>query len=217
MRTIEDINELIDYTLDNPINFTWIHPKTIVKESRIPNAGNGRFATEDIKKGTIIAILGGLILTEDEYQQIRKRFDFVSGLLIDIDFKVHQVNFLSEYNGTLNHCCDPNVTLSGQIVVKAIRDINAFEEFYLDYGTVANQDLVLFEKCECGADECRKYITAKDWLSSSFRVDRGHNFSHHLLELIRDTDNRERVNQLISLKKIEVRKSPILSEEMSKI
>ena len=216
MRTIEDINNLIDYVRDNPINFTWVTPKSIVKESGIPDAGNGRFATEPIKKGETVAILGGLILTEDEYQQIRKRFSFVSGLLVHEDFKIHQVNFISDNNGTLNHCCDPNIAIRGQIMVRAIRDIEVGEEFFLDYGTVTNQDLVLFEDCQCGASNCRRYITAKDWLSLPFSIFHWDNFSYHLLEVIKNTKEGEIITQLMSLEKIDISKSPILSEEMKR-
>lgn len=213
MRSIEDINNLMDYVKENPVNFTWANPKTEVRQSNMPNSGNGRFTTEFVREGEIVVILGGLILTEDEYQEIRKRYTFVSGLLIHKDFKIHQVNFISDYNGTLNHSCEPNVYLDGQIVVKATKDIEVGEEITLDYGTIANQDLVLFEDCQCGADNCRKYITCKDWLSSSFRSERAFFFSHYLQELIRDTSAEEITNQLHSLKKIDITKSPILRKE----
>jgi len=217
MRSIKDIIKLMEFVKENPINFTWVSPKTKVYQSTIPDAGKGRFATQDIKKNEIVVILGGLMLSEDEYQQIRHRFPFVSGLLIHEDFKIHQVNFSSEYNGTLNHSCNPNVYLNGQIVIKAIRPIKAGEEFFLDYGTISNQDLVLFEKCQCGADNCRKYITCKDWLSTSFRSNKECFFSHHLQELIRDISVKEIKHQLHSLKKIDVNKSSILTKEMNSI
>jgi len=214
MRSLDDINKLMDFIKENPVNFTWINPKTEVKQSDIPESGNGRFAKEFIREGEIVVILGGLILTEDEYQQIRKRYPFVSGLLVFNDFKIHQVNFNSDYNGTLNHSCDPNVFLDGQILVRALKDIEIGEEIYLDYGTIADQDLVLFENCQCGAYNCRKYITCKDWLSPSFRAERELFFSHYIQEVIRDTPTSEMIEQLHSLKKIDRSMSPILSEEI---
>jgi len=217
MRSIEDIEKLMDFIKENPVNFTWMTNKSEVKQSNIPRSGNGRFATDHIKESEVVVILGGLMLTEDEYQQIRHRFPFVSGLLIHEDFKIHQVNFISDYNGTLNHSCNPNVYLNGQVVIKALRPIESGEEFFLDYGTIADQDLVLFEDCQCGADNCRKYITCKDWLSPSFRSERAFYFNHYLQELIRDTPTDEMIRQLHSLKKIDRFKSPILSEEITPI
>ena len=214
MRTVEDINKLIDFVKENPLNFSWLNPNTTVKESTIPNAGNGRFATHNMKTNETIAILGGLILTEGEYQQIRKRFDFVSGVLIDKDIKLHQINFISDNNGSLNHSCNPNASFSGQISIKTIRSIKAGEELFIDYSTIADQDLVLFEDCQCGAENCRKYVTCKDWLSPSFRMGRDFYFSYYLSELIRDTSKLEMKKQLESLKKIDRSKSSILSEDI---
>jgi len=217
MRSIEDIEKLMDFVKENPVNFTWITPKSEVKQSDIPDSGNGRFATEDIEEGELILILGGLMLTEDEYQQIRKRFPFVSGLLIHEDFKIHQVNILSDYNGTLNHSCGPNVYIDGQVAIKTLKPVKAGEEFFLDYGTIANQDLVLFENCQCGDQHCRKYITCKDWLSPTFRAEMAFYFSHHLQEVIRNTSTKEMIRQLNSLKKIDRFQSPILSEDITPI
>jgi len=216
MRTIEDVNNLIDYVKENPLNFTWTNPKTAVAISTIPNSGNGRFATEDMKKGEVIALLGGMMLTETEYQQIRRRFNFVSGLLVHKDFKIHQLNHLSHNNGSLNHCCDPNATLFGQIMIKTSRYVRGGEELFVDYGTITNEDLVLFEKCECGAPNCRRYITAKDWLSSKFRKFHGVNFSIHLHELINETSYSQIIKQIQSLKKIDIRKSTLLQDELKK-
>jgi len=215
MRTVEDINKLLDYVEGNPLNFSWLNPNTTTKKSTIPNAGNGRFATNDMKTNEIIAILGGLILTEDEYQQIRKRYPFVSGVLIDKDIKLHQVNFISDNNGSLNHACNPNADFSGQIVIKANRPIEAGDELFIDYGTIANQDLVLFEDCQCGSIFCRRYITGKDWLSSLFRASRV--FNYHLKEIISNTSSDEIKKQLLNLKKIDVSKSLILSNELKRI
>jgi len=214
MRTIENVNALFDYTKENPLNFSWLNPNTETKESTIPNSGNGRFAINKIERGEVIVLLGGLILTEDEYQQVRKRFPFISGLLVHEDFKLHQCNFFSENNGSLNHGCDPNCALYGQIMIKTTRDIDVGEELFVDYGTITNEDLVMFDNCECGAYNCRKYITAKDWLSSSFRLFHGRNFSYHLLELMRDTDPGIILSELLDLKKIDISKSSILSEEL---
>ena len=62
----------------------------------------------------------------------------------------------------LNHSCNPNAGLSGQICLIAMRDINVGEEVCFDYAMSDSSDYDEFE-CHCGAPNCRKKITGNDW------------------------------------------------------
>ena len=69
-----------------------------------------------------------------------------------------------EYEGSmmqLNHACDPNVGVEGQIVFVALRDIAAGEELVLDYAMMDDHDETM--ACHCGASSCRGTVTGKDW------------------------------------------------------
>lgn len=62
----------------------------------------------------------------------------------------------------LNHSCNPNGGVLGQITFVAIRDIAAGAELTLDYAMIdANPAEHMI--CSCGARECRKNITGSDW------------------------------------------------------
>lgn len=216
-RTISTINTLIDWVNENPINFTWSSPKTEVKRSLIPNSGYGRFAVDNIKHGETVVVVGGIALTEEEYNSIRTRYNYATGLLVESNFKLQQLSFLSENNGTINHGCSPNCSMFGQIVIRATQDIMFGEELYIDYGTIADQDLVMFDNCQCGSNECRSYVTGKDWLSSAFVKKHKKNFSLYLLEQIEMLNDDKIFADLSALKKINLTYSKLLSEEYRKL
>jgi hypothetical protein len=62
----------------------------------------------------------------------------------------------------LNHSCEPNLGLQGQIVYVALRDIAVDEELTFDYA-MNDDDPNEIMKCQCGAESCRRVITGVDW------------------------------------------------------
>lgn len=56
-----------------------------------------------------------------------------------------------------NHSCDPNTTYDGLNVI-ALRNIRKGEELTLDYACFTNESMEPFA-CQCGAPNCRKWIT----------------------------------------------------------
>lgn len=120
----------------------------------------GIFAKEPIKKGEMVFIKGGHILTKDEI--------FSTGV-INSYFPISDEYFLGatskeeEDNIKLfeNHSCNPNCGLRGEITFVAMRDINKDEELTTDYAFIDNEDYQF--ECTCGAENCRKIITGYDW------------------------------------------------------
>ena len=62
----------------------------------------------------------------------------------------------------VNHACEPNAVLSGQITLVARRDIEIDEEICFDYAMSDGGPYDEFE-CACGAPNCRGKITGNDW------------------------------------------------------
>ena len=122
--------------------------------------GKGIFAKENIKKGEIVFIKGGHILTRDEI--------FSSGV-INSYFPISDEYFLGATNKDeedriklyQNHSCNPNVGLHGEITFVAMRDIEKDEELTVDYAFIDNEDYSF--ECTCGSNNCRKTITGFDW------------------------------------------------------
>lgn len=117
--------------------------------------GKGIFAKEFIKKGEIVFIKGGHILTREEI--------FSSGI-INSYFPISDGYFLGAMNKEeeneiklfQNHSCNPNCGLRGEITFVAMKDINKDEESFID-----NEDYRF--NCTCGSENCRKVITGFDW------------------------------------------------------
>ena len=61
----------------------------------------------------------------------------------------------------LNHSCSPNVGVRGQISFVAMRNIKAGEELTLDYAMTDDDEYEM--PCHCGAPDCRKMVTGRDW------------------------------------------------------
>ena len=120
----------------------------------------GMFAKEAISQGEIVFIKGGHIL---KYDQI-----FSSGVInsyhpISDEYFIGSVN-AEEEDGIklyINHSCNPNCGLRGEITFVAIKDIRQNEELSIDYAFLDNEDYEF--KCACGQVECRKVVTGRDW------------------------------------------------------
>ena len=121
--------------------------------------GKGIFAKENIKKGEIVFIKGGHILTRNQI--------FSSGV-INSYFPISDEYFLGATNKEeekiklyQNHSCNPNVGLHGEITFVAMRDINNDEELTVDYAFIDNEEYKF--ECTCGSENCRRIVTGFDW------------------------------------------------------
>ena len=83
----------------------------------------------------------------------------------------------------LNHSCEPNVGVQGQVVFVALRDVAAGEELTLDYGTIDHDAEPM--ACRCGAAACRGTITGEDWRRTDLQRKYGDHFAWHLLRRMR--------------------------------
>jgi hypothetical protein len=80
----------------------------------------------------------------------------------------------------LNHSCEPNVGVQGQIVFVAMRDVGAGEELTLDYATIDHDTPPMV--CRCGAAACRGVVTGRDWQRPELQRKYGRYFAWYLQE-----------------------------------
>ena len=157
-------------------------PKTAVRRSGF--AGRGLFADAAIAEGEIVCVKGGHLLTRSEFASHK-------GVANEAELQIADDLFLSpvaaaEFEGLmmfLNHSCDPNVGIQGQIVFVTLRAVAAGEELTLDYATIERPAEPL--TCRCGAGCCRGVITGQDWARPELRRKYGRFFAWYLLERIR--------------------------------
>jgi SET domain-containing protein len=136
-------------------------PKTQVRESKIH--GRGLFATADIAKDEIVAIKGGHIV---DRKTLREKITPQLGPVeIQIDDNLFIASVVQEeLEGSMlysNHSCEPNLGMRGEITFVAIRDIRLGEELTHDWAMTDDDDYSV--ECKCGAPNCRKTLTGKDW------------------------------------------------------
>ena len=136
----------------------WIHPFTEVKESGIE--GHGRFARQEIAEGELAMVVGGRAFD-------RRKEKWTTGVPVS-EYVIIQAsdNFID--NGVINHSCDPNLEISGDICFYALRSIPRGEELTVDYGTFLFGDdpRPFIENCKCGSTDCRGLVTGSDWMSA---------------------------------------------------
>ena len=120
----------------------------------------GMFAREPLKKGDVVFIKGGNTLRREQI--------FSSGV-INSYHPIDDTYFLGAMNSDeeegiklyVNHSCNPNCGLRGEITFVAIRDIATDEELTIDYAFLDNEDYSFM--CTCGEKCCRSIVTGRDW------------------------------------------------------
>jgi SET domain-containing protein len=142
------------------LNLTYFSPKVEKRKSSIE--GRGLFAKQQIKAGEVVVVKGGYILTRSQRDQIGKELG-PSEIQITEDLFIGPANKRQREGGMmhLNHSCEPNLGLQGQIVYVALRDIAVDEELTFDYAMTDDEPGEM--QCRCGTPSCRGTITGLDW------------------------------------------------------
>ncbi len=135
---------------------TWLNPKVEVRDSTIE--GRGLFALQDIEPGEMIIIMGGRVLTDDEFPALR--LEKYSSAAID-----EGLNILLDTPNPAecgNHSCDANTWMRDEVTTEAMRLIPAGGELTIDYAThTGTPDWSM--PCNCGSTLCRHTVTGNDW------------------------------------------------------
>ncbi len=161
---------------------SYLSPKTVVRPS--PIHGLGLFAAVDIRRGEVVAVKGGYILTRAQVVALRPVLG-PAEIQVGDDLFVGPVR-AEEREGSMifsNHSCDPNIGVRGQVVFVAMRDVAAGEELTHDWAMTDDDDESM--ACHCGAALCRGTVTGQDWRRPELQQRYGEYFSAYLLEKIR--------------------------------
>ena len=179
-----------------PRIFSWLNPKCEIRETE--KYGRGVFAKEPIRKGEIVCIAGGYILTvEDEDwfdgemadKPIEIECGFYIGPCTDADIPLTQ-------QVLINHSCDPNTGIKGQILYVAMKNINSDSEITYDYAMICSgnpKSKLVFEfPCHSGAKKCRGKLTEEDWKQPGLQRRYKGYFSWYIQEKIDKLNLEER-------------------------
>jgi hypothetical protein len=123
--------------------------------------GQGIFAKELVKSGELICVWGGQILTGEQVLEIPIEHRH---MIIQVEDNLFQYSYLASDAEYINHSCEPNAGVYGQIALVALRDIAPDEEVCFDYAMTENNHFKHEQfDCYCGSPSCRQRITGQDW------------------------------------------------------
>eukprot|EP00742_Colponemidia_sp_Colp-10_P005448 GILJ01005822.1.p1 GENE.GILJ01005822.1~~GILJ01005822.1.p1 ORF type:complete len:372 (-),score=47.76 GILJ01005822.1:82-1197(-) len=172
-------------------SLSWHNPNVYVRrspDSSDPFLRKGVFTAKPIAAGEIIACFVGKVVTTQElleYPSDWLAFSLqVHDNLFQVPFDPIGPGDVPDY---INHSCAANCGMEDSTIVVALRDLAAEEEVTIDYGTI-NSGIIWLEgdnfECHCNAADCRKKVTASDYLLKSVQERYGRYFSTFLLHKI---------------------------------
>ena len=124
--------------------------------------GRGLFALEPISKDEIVVVKGGYVMTHAQRNEVEVHLG-PAEIQITEDLFIGPATQAEREGGMmhLNHSCEPNLGVQGQIAFVALRDIAAQEELTFDYAMTDDEPYEM--ECNCRTRTCRKVITGHDW------------------------------------------------------
>jgi len=146
---------------------------------------------EPIGTGEVVAVKGGHIVTTTMLQSLPEHLQNSD---VQITDDLHLVALTDdEYEPVMlfiNHSCEPNVGFGGNIVLVAMRDIEASEELTTDYALFDDYEGSM--ECNCGRSLCRRRIDGHDWERPDLQERYRGYFSWYLERRIRGRQRAER-------------------------
>lgn len=155
-------------------------PRAEIRPS--PIHGNGMFASRPIHAGEIVVIIGGTVLTGEEFRVYIQAVSRYNAVQIGED--AHLVDIPTSPPG-MNHSCDANLWMYDEVTVIARREIPAGEELTQDYALYTTSPTWTMQPCHCGSRVCRQVVTGADWRRADVQDRYRDHFSPFINERIR--------------------------------
>ena len=121
--------------------------------------GRAVIASRRLAKDSVLAVWGGDVVRLEELK--RRPFE-VRRLTLQIDEDAFLISTAEGPADWVNHSCEPNAGLRGQVTLVAMRTIERGEEICFDYSMADGCDYDEFA-CHCGSASCRRQISGEDW------------------------------------------------------
>jgi hypothetical protein len=122
--------------------------------------GRAVVATRPLRRGALLIVFGGDVLSRSQVEALPADH---RRLVLQVDEDCYLFSSEEGPADWINHSCEPNAGLRGQISLVALREIAAGEEITFDYAMSDGSDYDEFD-CECGAPSCRGRVTGNDWM-----------------------------------------------------
>ena len=123
---------------------------------------NGVFTIGAFKKGEVVALWNGAFTTRLQFAEMPEKNRLYSVQIEEDIFLVPDARGTIDAPDYIMHSCEPNIGISGQLTLLALRDIGIGEKISVDFATLNSSEYLEMD-CQCGAPNCRKRITKDDW------------------------------------------------------
>lgn len=108
--------------------------------------GRGVFTTQRIARGSPVLPFKGPAIERAQLDPNQYHLQIGEALYLGPS---------GEFDDYVNHSCEPNCGINDELVLVALRDIEAGEELTWDYGTAIDEDDFDGFPCRCRARACR--------------------------------------------------------------
>jgi uncharacterized protein len=122
--------------------------------------GKSVVACEVIEPGELIGVWSGNIVGPEELEALPEEFRMHT---VQVEEELYLASCTpAEPPDYINHSCEPNAGLDGQIAIVAMKRILPGEEVTIDYAMCDGTAYDEFD-CACGTPSCRGRVTGDDW------------------------------------------------------
>ncbi|MFD8774455.1 SET domain-containing protein [Streptomyces sp. NPDC059916] len=169
----------------------WLHSHAEVRPS--PVAGSGLFANAPIAAGTVVARLGGRLVSHQELQGLLAAavrdpgHPYIDTIAVTETMHLVLPPRNEQSIGYGNHGCDPSLWWEGPYTLLARQSIAPDEELTSDYAT-STWDPMFALACSCGSPICRGTVTGNDWQLPELQARYGDHWVPTLLSRIASTE-----------------------------
>jgi len=129
-------------------------------QNRDVTGGKAVYVREPIEPGELIAVWSGRVISTEELDELPEE---IRRHTVQVEERLYLASLTpDEPPDFINHSCEPNAGLEGQLAIVALQRIHPGEEVTIDYAMCDGTAYDEFE-CACGSPICRGRVTGEDW------------------------------------------------------
>jgi len=158
-------------------------------QNRDVTGGKAVYARDVIEPGELIAVWTGRIVSTEELDELSED---IRRHTVQVEERLYLASHgPDEGPDFINHSCEPNAGLDGQIAIVALHRIQPGDEVTIDYAMCDGSPYDEFD-CGCGSAICRGRVTGEDWRNPTLWERYAGHFSPYLERRIRALKRRFR-------------------------
>lgn len=139
---------------------SYLSPKLEIRAA-LQKGGFAVYARQALEKDELLCVWTGRAVTFSELQELSEA-EKSHTLQVDEGIYLAPLGPEEEPADYINHSCDPNAGIRGQVSLVAMRPIAPGEEITFDYAMADSTPYDEFA-CACGSALCRGRVTGDDW------------------------------------------------------